>query len=384
MIAIMNGRQETLQSPYKVRMGGFNKWMAENITQEDTVAFEASNGCWEIYDRLSEHTPNVLVANTNELKVISKSDVKTDKHDAMVLAKLTSVNMLPTIWVPPVEVRELRSLMAQRKQLIKMRTMTKNRMHGILMRRHIRKPMKEAFRDQHKEWWLDLPLTKVEKLQIKQGLEQIEFLNKQISEIEECVAELSTQSPWKEQAAFVMQSTGIGLNSAMTILAAIGDITHFPSDKKLVGYSGLGSRVHASGNTNRTGKISKQGRKELRTTLVESAWIAIRYNEFWKEEYERLTTRKPANKKITIIAHKTLVVFWHVTNKKAIDRNTTKEATAKKDMKWAMTYQCATKQDLSRPAFVQQELDRLGIGVELKRFKYGSKYYNLPVSSLSS
>ncbi len=384
MIAIVNKVQETLLPPFKVKMERFDKWIAENITEEDTVALESSNGCWEIYDRLSIHTSNVLVANTTKLKMISNSSVKTDKHDAMVLAKLTSVNMLPSIWVPPVEVRELRSLVAQRKRQINMRTRAKNRMHGILMRRHIRRPMKEAFRDQHVSWWQSLPLTKVEKLQIKQGLEQIEFLNKQISEIEEYIAELSTQSPWKEQAAYIMQMVGIGLISTMTILAAIGNITRFPTDKKLVGYSGLGSRVYASGGTYRTGKICKQGRKELRTALVECAWVAVGHSDYWKEEYKRLTTRKKPNKAITIIARKMLVVIWHVLTKKTVDRNTTAEGTARKLMKWASTYRIATKQGLSRPAFVRQELDRLGIGVELNRFKYGSKYYKLPASSLSS
>lgn len=55
----------------------------------------------------------------------------------------------------------------------------------------------------------------------------------------------------------------------------MGDITRFPSAKKLVGYSGLGASVHASGQTQRTGPITTQGRRELRTVLVEAAWTAV-------------------------------------------------------------------------------------------------------------
>lgn len=74
----------------------------------------------------------------------------------------------------------------------------------------------------------------------------------------------------------------------MTILSAIGDITRFPGSRQLVGYSGLGASVHASGNTYRTGRITKQGRRELRTVLVECAWSTVRYSLFWKARFERL------------------------------------------------------------------------------------------------
>jgi transposase len=62
---------------------------------------------------------------------------------------------------------------------------------------------------------------------------------------------------------FLVQLPGIGLYTGMTILAAIDDIQRFPSPKKLSGYAGLGARVRETGNTVRTGKITKQGRKQL-------------------------------------------------------------------------------------------------------------------------
>jgi len=63
---------------------------------------------------------------------------------------------------------------------------------------------------------------------------------------------------------FVLQMSDIGMVSALTILSAIGDIQRFDHPKKLVGYAGLGARVHASGETQRGGGITKWGRRELR------------------------------------------------------------------------------------------------------------------------
>ncbi len=62
----------------------------------------------------------------------------------------------------------------------------------------------------------------------------------------------------------------------MVLLSAIGDIDRFPSTKQLVGYAGLGACVHDSGQSHRTGGITKQGRGDLRGVLVETAWVAVR------------------------------------------------------------------------------------------------------------
>lgn len=384
MIAAVDRAQETIMAPRKVKMTQFDDWIADHITPEDTVTLEVSNGSWEIHDRLKQHTKKVHVANGNKLKIISRSSVKTDKRDAIVLARLTSANILPTIWVPPTAVRELRSLIAQRKNHIKSRTRVKNRMHGILMRRHIQRPMENVFSDKYIAWWQNLPLTKVEKLQVKQGLEQIQFLQHQIKELEECIVELSVEPPWKELVVYVLQIVGIGVMSAMTILSAIGDISRFSTAKALVGYSGLGSRVHASGNSYRTGKISKTGRKELRTALVESAWVAIRFSDYWKSKYDELIKRKDPQKAITIIARKMLVVIWHVLTKKVKNKHVTVETIAKKILKWAMSYCLATKQGVSRPAFVRRELDRLRVGRQLKYLIYGNRKFIFPESQLVS
>jgi transposase len=66
--------------------------------------------------------------------------------------------------------------------------------------------------------------------------------------------------PWSKQVPFLLQLPGLGVLSAMTILSAIGDIARFPSAKYLVGYAGLGARIHASGQVQRTGGITKEGR----------------------------------------------------------------------------------------------------------------------------
>lgn len=116
----------------------------------------------------------------------------------------------------------------------------------------------------------------------------------------------------------------------MTILSAVGEIERFASAKKLVGYAGLGSRVHASGKTYHTESITKQGRKELRAVMVEAAWSAVHSNPHWQDEFERLRYFIGDKKTIVTISRKSLVVIWHVLTKREADKYALPEKVAAK------------------------------------------------------
>jgi hypothetical protein len=77
----------------------------------------------------------------------------------------------------------------------------------------------------------------------------------------------------------------------MLLLGAIGDIRRFDAAHKLVGYAGLGARVHCSGEQNYGGRITKQGRRDIRSTMIEAAWVAVGSHPDWKELFERLAFR---------------------------------------------------------------------------------------------
>ena len=104
--------------------------------------------------------------------------------------------------------------------------------------------------------------------------------------MQEELTRLSGTEPWLSQVVFLLQVPGIGVINALVRLSAIGDITRFPTAKQLVGYAGLGASVHASGQTYQTGHITRQGRKEMRAALVESAWMAVEHHPYWKVQFE--------------------------------------------------------------------------------------------------
>jgi hypothetical protein len=172
--------------------------------------------------------------------------------------------------------------------------------------------------------------------------------------------------------------------TAITILAAIGDITRFPTAKKLVGYAGLGTRVHNSGMTHSSGRITKAGRRDLRRAIVNAANHAVEDNPHWKAELERLEPHLGRSRAIVAIARKLLVAVWHVLTEQVADRFADPQSVARSFLAYA--YQVRVKnlpKGQSAPAFTREQLDRLGFGKDLQKISWGSKLFQLPPSKLS-
>jgi transposase len=132
-------------------------------------------------------------------------------------------------------------------------TRLKNRLRSLLQRHHLLPPGGELFATANRSWWLALKLNPSEKLRARQDLVLLDHLAPLITEVESEINRLSLAEPWAQQTPYLLQLPGIGLITAMTILGAIGEIERFPTAKKLVGYAGLGARIHSSGQTHRTG-----------------------------------------------------------------------------------------------------------------------------------
>jgi hypothetical protein len=235
-----------------------------------------------------------------------------------------------------------------------------------------------------------LNLLPSEKLRVQQDLTSLDHLAPPLAAVETELARLSTLDPWASQAAFLIQLPGIGLIIAMTILSAIGDISRFSSAKKLVGYAGLGARVHASGQTHRTGGITKQGRRELRAALVEAAWVAVDTHPYWRQRFQQLTARIGKQKAILAtpappqvrVARKLLVVAWHVLSQQQADRQADPQQVARYFLSWGRTLGAANRQGQRLATFARQQLDQVGLGSELEHVHLGYTY-TLPPSSLS-
>jgi transposase len=379
MVGGMNAQQEMVLPTRRVDMENYPQWAKANLRPGDAVVIEATTNTWTLYDVTLPYVSKVVVAHPLEVKQIANARVKTDKHDVNVLARLLVADLIPEVWVPPTEVRELRTLIAHRRRQVKIRTMTYNRLHSVVHRNNLVPPEGGFFADKNRSWWESLSLSPIEKLLVRQNLAMLDGLGSVVAEVDQELARLSTTSPWSEHTPYLVQLPGFGVINAMTILSAIGDITRFPTSKKLVGYAGLGGSVHDSGQSHFTGSITKQGRRELRWCLVEAAWIAVEHHPFWKQEFQKLTRRMKSSKAITAIARKLLVVIWHVMTERVADRKADPNMVAFKLMKWSWQLNDWQRGGLTTRQFVRYQLMQLKLGEELTQI---SRTYPRSIASV--
>ncbi len=353
----------------RVELSHLESWMKKNLTKQDEVVLEMTTNTWQMYDELIEYAGSVTVVHPPHVALITRSQVMNDKIAASILARLLAKGLLVGIWVPPQEVRELRGLVAQRQKMTRLATQAKNRLHAVIQRHHLKPPAGNPFAKTNNGWWQVLRLGKLEKMNLQSDLETLQFAQQQEVRVEKEMAIIAAED---ENIGRLLHICGFGIITALTVFGAIGDIARFSEPKKLAGYAGLGARVHDSGMTTRTGKITKAGRRDLRVALVEAAHVAANNHPHWKAELARLQPRLGYNKAIVAIARKLLITVWYVLQGKA-DKFAEPQAVAQKMLKFAYSVGKANRAGKSAAQFARERLDTLGMGQDLTSVPWGAK-----------
>jgi transposase len=364
----------------RVELSRLESWMKKSLTKQDKVVLEMTTNTWQLYDELVQYAGEVTVVHPPHVALITRSQVMNDKIAASILARLLAKGLLVGIWVPPQEIREARGLVAQRQKMVRLTTQAKNRLHAAIQRHHLVPPAGNPFGASNKAWWISLPIGKLENLNLQSDLETLQFAEKQEKQLTEIMEGMAAE---QEEIGGLLHLAGFGVVTAVTVWAAIGDIQRFAEPRYLVGYAGLGTRVHDSGMTMRTGKITKAGRRDLRTVLIEAANVAANTHPHWKAELARLEPRLGRNKAIVAIARKLLIAVWYVLQGKT-DKYAEPKAITQKMLRFAYEVGKGNRAGQTAAQFARIRMDALGLGRELTSIPWGSKKpIPLPPSALS-
>jgi transposase len=366
-----------IYGPRKVNWTDLETWRNKTLTVCDAVVIEMTTNTWQVYDDLLPYVHSVTVVHPPHVKSVTQAQVMTDRIAAFNLAKLLAKGLLVSIWIPPADVRDRRALVAHRNKMTRLSTQAKNRLHAVLHRYHLLPSEDDLFAPGQCAWWLALPVSPLEKVRIQSDLDTLAFAQAQIATLEEALAALAAHD---DRLTLLVQLPGVGWLTALVILAAIGEIGRFPDPKHLVGYAGLGARIHDSGLTTHTGKITKAGRRDLRAAMVEAAQAAANTHPHWQAELARLEPRLGRNKAIVAIARKLLIAVWHVLTEGCADCHAEPQRLARKLMQ--VTYQLGKNNrpaGQSTAALVRAQLDRLEVGQDLKEISWGSKKHPIPL-----
>ena len=280
------------------------------LETDDKVAVEMTTNVRLFHDAVSPHVERVDVVNTRQFKVVTESVKKTDKNDAVLLARFLSKDMLPTVHLKEKQVAQVASLTRSRDTLVKQRTTLKNQVNnafaavGMKLRRE-RMSSGKSLADL--ERLAAEMMDALSAVEVKVLLGQIRALNEGIDDLEKMIeAEGSKLKGFAELTSI----KGIGAISATILLSVIDDVGRFENEGKLAAYLGIVPRVSDSNEMERRGRITKRGSKLARTALVQCALVAKRYSPYLAAYHERLKRKKGGGKANIALAHKLLGIVY--------------------------------------------------------------------------
>ena len=258
-----------------------------------------------------------MVVDTYRFAVIAKSKKKTDKKDAAMLARFLKLGWLPEVLLPSEPIEQLRHLFQARESLVRMLVQLKNMAHAALVR--------SGYAMKRSAFASPRTRERMAKLENLTGVDRqiIEMTLRQMSEVEQEVAKLEAEIIARGKGMCglqrLLQIHGLNLLAAIGLLVEIGNIEQFETSKQLVAYAGLAASVRQSNETTGRGKITKQGRKRLRTICIRAVLTMVnRTKTPLMEFYAEKKREKGAGKAICATARKLLVVVF-VMLKKELD-----------------------------------------------------------------
>ena len=251
------------------------------------------------------------VLHARKLRVIAESVNKCDRVDADILTELSRSNLkLPTCYMPDDEEFALREHLRARSDLVRIRTMVKNRVHAILHRRGILTPAGDLFGRCGGLFLDQLDLDQAGRITLERFRELIDRLDESIKQSTACLRTVMREPRWAKPAALLQTMPGIGLITALMILAELGDLSRFRSRAAVANYAGLVPRHRDSDQKRWSGPITRRGSAHLRGVLIEAAWMAAPRVPVYRALFDRVERKKNKKTAIVAVARRMLEDAW--------------------------------------------------------------------------
>lgn len=242
---------------------------------------------------------------------------KTDKDDALKLARMALMDQLPTVHMPAAPQRQWRRLIQHRRSLVRRRTQCKNQIRSIHSQQGLALPRGG------KVWTIagiaqlkadakalgDCTIDDLWRGRLEVELQLLDAVSGQIAAVD---AKLDALGEANERVKLLQSVRGVGPRLAEAVVVHLDDVTRFKDAAHVGSYVGLVPKQLQSGEMNRIGRITRRGPSLLRGLLVEVAWMVYRYNAWARSFVDRVSRGMKNRKKIAIVAlaRKLLVMLW--------------------------------------------------------------------------
>jgi transposase len=287
-VAIFDNRTGEIQERRLQHRQEAEQFYRSQAGQQVRVGMEAC-GHYPWFERLLEELGFELwMGDAAKIRAAVVRRQKTDRRDAEHLLQLLMEDRFPRIWVPSLEVRDVRQLLVHRHKQVQARTRTKNQLQAMALSQGVQKK-RQLWTKAGRAELEQLPLLPYASERRKGLLEALDSLEAEIGELDRRVGEEARQRP---EAVRLMTHPGVGPVTALAMVLTLGPAERFGSAKQVGSYFGLIPSEESSGGKQRLGRISKQGSSFLRFLLVEAGQTAARLDPQLQRFYRRLAVRK--------------------------------------------------------------------------------------------
>lgn len=241
--------------------------------EEVLFCYEAGPCGYEVYRHLTKAGYDCVVIAPSLIPKKAGDRVKTDRRDAVSLARLLRAGELTPIWVPDKEQESMRDLTRAREDMKAMERQSRQRLCGFLLRHGKVYPGRSKWTKTYFRWLESLRFeTAVQQIVLQEYIDIVKDAQHRVAAMEEEMRKALTGWTLKPVVEGLMALRGVDLIAAMTIIAELGDITRFESPRQLMAHLGLVPSEHSSGERQKRGGITKTGNGHARRILVEASW----------------------------------------------------------------------------------------------------------------
>lgn len=276
--------------------------------QPERVVIEVCPLAGWVSDEVRELGIELQVASTNEPRSQWRQvKRKSDRRDALKLWQRSALGDLKLVHIPQAEIRQWRSLINYRQQLVRRRTRIKNRVRALLLRENLSWA-------RGKSGWTQVAVAKLEELaqplakvtmrelwrgELRLELDGLKGVNQMLREVDK---KLDRVGKANVQVQLLQSVAGVGARLAEALVAQFDEPRRLKNSKEVGPYLGLVPKQWQSGETQRLGHITCVGNRVVRALLVEASWAGLRYNPWLREVYQRVKRGSKGRRKIAIVA----------------------------------------------------------------------------------
>jgi len=302
-------------------------------------AYEAGPCGYDIYRHLTKQGFSCIVVAPSLIPKKSGDRVKTDRRDAISLARLYRSGDLTAVYVPREDDEAMRDLSRAREDAVNASRTARQRLGAMLLRLGYRYNRKTMWNATHFNWLSTIKMSHpAQQIAFQEYIHAIMECGERVNRLTEQIQKLIPEWRLVPVVKALQALRGVSLMVATTTIAEIGDLSRFANPRQLMAYLGVVPSENSSGKKEKRGGITKTGNGHVRRALVEAAQtyhyqarvsrVLLARQEglpdsirkiSWKAQvrlcgrFRKLTGRgKPRNKVVTAIARELSAFMWAI------------------------------------------------------------------------